>query len=171
MKKHVLSILCTVLLLSACERTGGANTLEVGQAPAREIAKAPAIQPDLARKKLLYAVEYVNSQTEDVAYIHLDIELTERRIESLDSRDSALAEKLSKIEGLTDVNIYRYKIVLYRGRVFEWPDIVAKVVEIVRQERAPNAKLVEQKINVPPLSNLPNNDFPRQSFGGERNRI
>ncbi|TSC75203.1 MAG: hypothetical protein G01um101444_49 [Parcubacteria group bacterium Gr01-1014_44] len=134
-----------------------------------------AIQPDTTRKELVYFFE--GSPTDEVAYVHMNMELTKKAIDSSEfQRGSDFANNLGKIKGVDHVSIYRYKIVVFKSPLFEWKEIVPQVVETVRQERAPNAKAVERKIDR--ILGIEDDllDFykkylptlPRSSFGGDR---
>ena len=185
MRNLVLSVI-VMFSLSGCQdkQVVPAGSFETRENAARE--NMPPIPPDMARKELKYAFE---PSDRDTAYIHFDIELTKKTSDSSEfGRGSDLSNHLDAVYGVDQVSLHRYKVVIFKGAVFEWKDIVPKIVDIIRQELAPNAKVVERKMEnlgdysydhddvdrylqeflrkYSPPAFSPNT--PRSSFGGER---
>ncbi len=88
---------------------------------------------------MTYQVEHL--QNENEAIIHVDMDI--RGISPMGPySEDEVSEKICRVEGIVGIKeAHKYHLVIEKGRLFEWDDVIPDVIDIIRENFDPEGEL------------------------------
>jgi hypothetical protein len=113
---------------------------------------------------MLYQLEYHSNP--NCLSIHVDKKLTDKMIEHFMSADwhkdkqpAIVRDIFNSVEGVEQVSLHRYEIGITKGVVFEWKDMIDKIIFNLQLAFAPQEEMKEKV--APIKSYIDENGFGR----------
>lgn len=98
---------------------------------------------------MLYQLEY--HPNPNCLKVHVDKKLTDKGIESFENVDwdvekqpAFVRDIFSNVEGVTRISVSCHEIFLMKGTVFEWKDMIDKIIFNLQMNLAPQEEMKEK---------------------------